>query len=102
MKRYQIKVLRRGDTVLSVQDFQIVVRRARGEVDIIRFSFDEHGLPRIDTDTMVTITFGDGSIEMSDSPSGKSSSHRETSDVSKKAAPSRRRKDNRETIVGTF
>lgn len=102
MKRYQIKVLKRGDTVLSVQDNQIVVRRARGEVDLIRFSFDEHGLPRIDTDTMVTITFGDGTIEISDAPSAKSSAHGEASDSPKKPVTSRRRKGNRETIVGTF
>ena len=103
MKRYLIKILKRGDTVLSVQDFQIVVRRANGEVDIVRFSFDADGLPRLDTETTTTITFGDGSIEVITAGSTESKGRRKGAGASKKKAPSRRaRKDDGETIVGTF
>lgn len=101
MKRYLIKILRRGDTVLSVQDYQIVVRRARGDVDIIRFSFDEDGLPRINTDQMMTITFGDDTIEVRESPRAKPQAHK-AGGSSKKSPSQRRRKDDPETVVGTF
>jgi hypothetical protein len=101
MKRYLIKILKRGDTVLSVQDFQIVVRRAKGDVDIVRFSFDESGMPRLDTETMTTITFGNNMIEVVELPSSKAATRRKASGSSKKAS-SRRQKDDGETIVGTF
>lgn len=102
MKRYLIKILRRGDTVLSVQDFQIVVRRANGEVDIVRFAFDEDGLPRINSDQMMTITFGDNTIEVVDSPPTKPQARRKAGESNKKAPSKRRKKDDNETIVGTF
>lgn len=102
MKRYLIKILRRGDTVLSVQDFQIVVRRANGEVDIVRFAFDEDGLPRINADQMMTITFGDNTIEVVDSLPTKPQARRKAGESNKKTPSKRRKKDDNETIVGTF
>lgn len=102
MKRYLIKILKRGDVVLSVQDFQIVVRRKSGEVDIVRFSFDADGLPRLNTDITMKITFGDDTIEVVDSHSGKSETPRKAGAPGKKTPTARRRKNGSETIVGTF
>ena len=64
MRHYFIKILRNGDRVMSFTPEQIIVRRANGEVDIFRLFMDEAGVPRIDQDNIMTITYGDGTIEV--------------------------------------
>ena len=63
MKHVRVKILRPGDVVLNVTESQIVVRRGNGEVDLFGYVI-ENGLPRLDTTTRVTITYGDGVVEI--------------------------------------
>lgn len=64
MAKIKIKILNKGDSVLSVTEKMVVVQRKNGEVDIIPLIFDDNGQPpRIDLENIVTITFGKNSVE---------------------------------------
>lgn len=71
MKHYFIKILRHGDSVMHVTPDQIIVRRANGEVDIFRIFVDDAGAPRIDHDNVMTITYGEGTIEVESGTASK-------------------------------
>ena len=62
MARIKIKVLRKGDHVISVTEKSVVVQRKNGEVDVIPIIADE-GVLRIDTENIVTIAYGNNCIE---------------------------------------
>lgn len=71
MKHMFIKILRNGDSVMTFTGEQLMIRRANGEVDIFRMLMDD-GILRIDLDNRVTITYGDGTIELEASETSKS------------------------------
>jgi hypothetical protein len=62
MTNIRINILKKGDSVLSINQDIVAVQRKNGEVDIFRFFFDENNLPRIEIDKKSTIGYGDGSI----------------------------------------
>jgi len=64
MKRYLVKIMKRGDRVISVLDDRVAVQRKNGEVDIYRFITGDDGLPRLDLENVITITYGPGTIEI--------------------------------------
>ncbi len=57
----RINILKKGDSVLSVNKDFIAVRRANGEVDLIPLMEDEMGL-RVNTSKIVTIGYGSNTI----------------------------------------
>lgn len=57
----RIDVLKKGDSVLSVNRDFIAVRRKNGEVDLIPFMEDEMGL-RVNTEQIVTIGYGNNTV----------------------------------------
>lgn len=64
MSKIKIKILNKGDSVMSVTENIVAVQRKNGEVDIIPFIFNETGKPpRIDLENIVTISFGKNSVE---------------------------------------
>ena len=62
MARIKIKVLRKGDSVVSATDKAIAVRRKNGEVDLIPI-IPDGGFLRVDLDNIVTVSYGSNSIE---------------------------------------
>jgi hypothetical protein len=62
MAHYLVRILNEGDRVVGILDGRIAVRRANGEVDILRLIQDNDGAPRIDTSATITITYGPGDI----------------------------------------
>jgi hypothetical protein len=64
MAKIKIKILNKGDSVISVTEKMISVQRKNGEVDIIPLIFDVPGQPpRVDLDNIVTISYGKNSVE---------------------------------------
>lgn len=64
-----IKVLRKGDEVLQIdwsdaETLRFAVRRKNGEVDLYSLILDEDGLPRLDREHHLKITFGKDEVEM--------------------------------------
>ncbi len=57
----RIEVLKKGDSVISVTDHHIAVRRRNGEVDLLPLVNDESGW-WIDTDNIITIGYGNNTI----------------------------------------
>lgn len=64
----KINILKKGDEVLSVTENLIVVRRKNGEVDMIPVLREEIGF-RVDTENIVTIGYGNNTVEMTDEES---------------------------------
>ena len=60
----KIGILKKGDKVINVTDDFIAVQRKNGEVDIIPLIKDETGL-RVDTEGIVTIGYGENTVEVS-------------------------------------
>lgn len=58
----KIKVMSKGDKVLNVTSELVAIQRKNGEVDIIPLISDEYGV-RIDTENIVTIGYGNNSVE---------------------------------------
>ena len=58
----KIKVMSKGDKVLNVTSELVAIQRKNGEVDIIPLISDESGV-RIDTENIVTIGYGNNSVE---------------------------------------
>lgn len=58
----KINVMRKGDKVLNVTSELVAVQRKNGEVDIFPLISDESGV-RIDTENIVTIGYGNNSVE---------------------------------------
>ena len=58
----KIKVMSKGDKVLNVTSELVAIQRKNGEVDIIPLISDEFGV-RIDTENIVTIGYGNNSVE---------------------------------------
>ena len=64
MAKIRIKILNKGDSVISVTEKMVAVQRKNGEVDIIPLIFDDSGHPpRVDINNIVTISYGKNSIE---------------------------------------
>jgi hypothetical protein len=64
MAKYSVKILNKGDSVISVTEKLIAVKRKNGEVDIIPLIIDTVGVPpRVDIENIVTITYGTNSVE---------------------------------------
>ncbi len=59
----KVKILKKGDSVISVSGNLIAVQRKNGEVDIIPIIPDENSFPMIDTEHIVTIAYGSSSVE---------------------------------------
>lgn len=57
----RIDILKKGDTVLSVNKEFIAVQRANGEVELVPFEEDEMGL-RVNTSKIVTIGYGNNTV----------------------------------------
>ena len=62
MAKIIIKILSKGDSVISVTEKMIAVQRKNGEVDIIPIISDGNTM-RIDIENIVTISYGNNSIE---------------------------------------
>lgn len=58
----KINVMSKGDKVLNVTSELVAIQRKNGEVDIIPLILDESGV-RIDTENIVTIGYGNNSVE---------------------------------------
>lgn len=61
----KINVLKKGDKVLFVNQQFIAVQRKNGEVDLIPLLLDEKNIPFVDIGNIVTISYGDNTIEAS-------------------------------------
>lgn len=61
----KINILKKGDKVLFVNHQFVAVQRKNGEVDLIPLSVDENNVPIVDIQNIVTISYGDNSIEAS-------------------------------------
>ena len=59
--KVKLEILRPGDSVLSVWDSHVAVRKASGEVEIFQYYLDEENLPRLSEKTLL-ITHGNGTI----------------------------------------
>ena len=59
----KIGILNKGDKVIAVNNQNIAVQRKNGEVDLIPITFDEDNLPIIDREHIVTITYGNNTVE---------------------------------------
>jgi len=60
----KIKILNKGDSVISVTEKMVAVQRKNGEVDIVPLIFNEvGGPPRVDIENIITISYGKNSIE---------------------------------------
>ena len=55
--------MKKGDSVISVTEKFIAVKRKNGEVDIIHIFIEDGKPPRIDKDNIITISFGENTIE---------------------------------------
>lgn len=58
----KVRILHKGDKVISVTKEFIAVRRKNGEVDLIGLLNEESGV-RVDIENIVTIGFGDNIVE---------------------------------------
>lgn len=58
----KINVMSKGDKVLNVTSELVAIQRKNGEVDIIPLISDDSGV-RIDTENIVTIGYGNNSVE---------------------------------------
>ena len=58
----KINVMSKGDKVLNVTSELLTIQRKNGEVDIIPLILDDSGV-RIDTENIVTIGYGNNSVE---------------------------------------
>lgn len=64
MAKLKIKILNKGDSVISVTEKMIAVQRKNGEVDIVPLIFNEAGSPpRVDIENIVTISYGKNQVE---------------------------------------
>lgn len=61
----KINVMSKGDKVLNVTSELVAIQRKNGEVDIIPLISDDSGV-RIDTENIVTIGYGNNSVETED------------------------------------
>jgi hypothetical protein len=62
--KIKIKILSKGDSVISVTERMVAVQRKSGEVDIVPLIFDEPGNPpRVDIENIITISYGKNTIE---------------------------------------
>lgn len=61
-----INILNKGDTVLSINDQFLAVKRKDGTVDIYNVAFSENGIV-IDPVKSACIGYGKGTVEMVDS-----------------------------------
>lgn len=64
MAKLTLRILRKGDKVISVNNNNIAIERENGEVEIIPVIIDENGFPGIDTEHTLRITYGSGAVEM--------------------------------------
>ena len=58
----KINVMSKGDKVLNVTSELVAIQRKNGEVDIVPLISDESGI-RIGTENIVTIGYGNNSVE---------------------------------------
>lgn len=58
----KINVMSKDDKVLNVTSELLAIQRKNGEVDIIPLILDDSGV-RIDTENIVTIGYGNNSVE---------------------------------------
>ena len=56
-----VRVMRKGDEVLSVGNEFVAIKRKKGEVDIIPLVKDGNSL-RVDVENIVTIGYGDNTV----------------------------------------
>lgn len=60
-----IGILRKGDHVINVTSEFVAVQRKDGEVDIIPVIHND-GVIRVDTDNIITIGYGDNTVQTQD------------------------------------
>jgi hypothetical protein len=70
MRHIRVKILGKGDSVINVFPGYIVLRRRNGEVEIVGFSMED-GEARLNPDLKVTITYGNGTVEVVHGPAEK-------------------------------
>lgn len=58
----EINILKKGDSVLSINDRFLAVKRKNGEVDIYKVMFNDDGELAIDPLKSTTIGYGDGIV----------------------------------------
>lgn len=61
----QIKVMRKGEQFIGIQDGWIILKRKRGDIRMIRLEQDEDGY-RIIPEQEILITYGDNEISVGD------------------------------------
>ena len=59
--RVSLEILKPGDSVFSVWDSHVAVKKPSGEVEIFQYYLDEENLPRLSKGT-VLVTFGNGKV----------------------------------------
>ena len=62
MANMKIEILKKGDSVLFVNQGLVAINRKSGEVDLFKLYFDDDGLPRIDIENVLTIGYGNNSV----------------------------------------
>lgn len=60
----KINVMNKGDNVLEVNEKFVSIKRKNGEVDVIPFC-DDNGFIRLDLENMITVSYGNNTIEFS-------------------------------------
>ena len=66
-----LKLLSRGEKVLSFLENQILIQTKSGEARVIYIFFDKDGIPRVDKTKSLEISFGKGEIEIDDEKKSK-------------------------------
>ncbi len=61
----QIKVMRKGEQFIGIQDGWILLKRKRGDIRMIRLEQDDDGY-RIIPEQEILITYGDNEISVGD------------------------------------
>ena len=57
----KLGLMRKGDTVLSVSQYFVAIKRKKGEVDIIPIVRDGEGW-RLDLENIISIGYGDNTV----------------------------------------
>ncbi len=59
--RVSLEILKPGDSVFSVWDSHVAVKKPSGEVEIFQYYLDKENFPRLSEGTIL-VTFGDGVV----------------------------------------
>ena len=65
MAKMSFEVMKKGEEVLFINDRFVAIKQKNNDVRLLPLFFDENGLPRIDKENEVIITYGNGEVKSS-------------------------------------